>query len=31
MAKMWFTFKGVDSREMGVYLVEPLEIPAAER
>ena len=31
MAKMWFTFKDVDSREMGVYLVEPLEIPAAER
>lgn len=31
MAKMWFTFKGVDSREMGVYLVEPLEIPTAER
>lgn len=31
MARLWFTFKGVDSREMGVYLVEPLEIPAAER
>ena len=31
MAKLWFSFKGVDSREMGVYLVEPLEIPAAER
>lgn len=31
MAKLWFSFKGMDSREMGVYLVEPLEIPAAER
>lgn len=31
MAKLWFTFKGVDSREMGIYLVEHLEIPAAER
>ena len=31
MAKLWYTFAGVDSRTMGVYLVEPLEIPAAER
>ena len=31
MSRLWFTFNGTDSRDMGVYLTVPLEIPAAEK